>query len=462
MTMLLRHLLVVDEVHASDTYMTKLLETVIRLHLEAGGHALLMSATLGCETRERLLSLGKPFQIPNLTDASQIPFPCIMAKSTEGTTHVVPVSSPEVGKSIEVQLFPISGSPSSVARQAFVFARQGGRVLVLRNTVADCIKTQIALEEIAEKENGLSLLFRYQGTLAVHHSRFSKEDRESLDGALEERFGFGSSGEPVILVATQTVQQSLDLDFDVILSDLCPMDVLLQRVGRVHRHPRSNRAAPFQTAILGVLTPENRDLGQFIWKTGETRGPNGIGTVYSDLRILEATWRALERFKRLGIPAMNRALVEQTTHPDVLSEIIKELGGHWKAHDSHAKGVQAAHQGIAVNHRLSWRVRFGDPDSLFPADELDGKVKTRLGAGERLIRFSPPFTSPFGSPVKILPLPAFMVRNAEADAEPQNIVTAPTGTMFSFGSARYRYDRLGLRVIDTGPDQKESEEDSDA
>lgn len=462
MTMLLRQFLVIDEVHASDAYMNRILETVIRLHLKAGGHALLMSATLGCETRERFLSLSGSLTIPSFAEACRIPFPNVTAQSRGASLRVSPIEAPMVSKKVEVRFFPIAADYDALGNQALAFAEQGARVLVLRNTVSDCVKTQLTVERHANETGLKTALFHCGMTPTPHHSRYCKEDREILDSALEKCFGPGSQANGVVLVATQTVQQSLDLDFDIILTDLCPMDILLQRVGRVHRHQREDRPEPFRTATLGILVPARRDLGSLIWKTGETRGPNGIGTVYTDLRILEATWRTLEEFGCLTIPAMNRVLVERTTHPQALAAIVQELGGAWAAHDMHLKGVLTAQRGVATINHVKWDAKFGEPDSLFPSKELNRQIQTRLGAGDRLIRFETPFLSPFAATVRCLTLPTFMVRNAEKDAEPQEIVTDPLGTDFSFGAARYRYDRLGLRFADAALTIRESEEDSDA
>jgi hypothetical protein len=92
-------------------------------------------------------------------------------------------------------------------------------------------------------------LFDLNGVTTLHHSRFSRfsrfsrQDRPLLDAAVEKRIGKNRPPGPLILVGTQTLEQSLDLDADLLITDICPMDVLLQRIGRLHRH---NRAADQQ------------------------------------------------------------------------------------------------------------------------------------------------------------------------------------------------------------------------
>jgi CRISPR-associated endonuclease/helicase Cas3 len=98
-------------------------------------------------------------------------------------------------------------------------------------------------------------LFRAGGVVAPHHGRFAREDRRLLDTAVEASFGKDAPRERrVVLVGTQTLEQSLDIDADLMLTDLAPIDVLLQRVGRLHRH-RRERPFRFEKCQLLVMTP---------------------------------------------------------------------------------------------------------------------------------------------------------------------------------------------------------------
>lgn len=119
------------------------------------------------------------------------------------------------------------------------------------------------------------------------------------------------------------MEQSLDIDADLLITDLCPTDVLLQRIGRLHRHPRSDRPAGYHAPACIVLTPEGSDLSG-LFKGGPDR--NGLGPhghVYKDLRILEATRRLIGEYPRWSIPRMNRELVDRATHPAVVEGITK-------------------------------------------------------------------------------------------------------------------------------------------
>lgn len=468
---LARHLLVVDEVHASDAYMTRILETVLQRHVSAGGHALLMSATLGASARERLLAAGLPVDPPLLDDAIAAPYP-LLTHVSHGIAPVqaIRLESDRV-KTIRVELAPIAADPTAIATLALTAARGGARVLVVRNTVHDCVATQKAFEALvagtraADGEGGLrldpqrdqDLLFTCAGVPAPHHSRYAREDRQKLDAELERRFGKRSPNRGCVAVATQTVQQSLDLDADLMLTDLCPMDVLLQRLGRLFRHERE-RPPGFEAARVVILVPADRDLGRLLRENGEVkRRIQGIGSVYRDLRILEATWRELEGLGPdavLEIPRMCRPLVEATTHPDALGAIVNELRGPWCRHAEAIEGIFRAHGRIAGNHLARWDVPF--PDAAFPDDGV--RIATRLGAEDRIAVFEEPIPGPFGDEIQCLTIPHWLVKGADADARPEEIEAGEGSISFRFGTRRYRYDRLGLAPLDAPtPDEEEDD-----
>lgn len=445
----LRHLVIVDEVHASDTYMSGLLGVVLDRHRAAGGHALLMSATLGSSARVRFLD-GKRAIPPPLAEATAQPYPSIVHRG-DGDELILSSASPGLRKRVRVALQPWMEAPPAVAQEALRLARLGARVLVLRNTVKQCVATQQELESISTGDDR-RLLFELGGLPVPHHSRFCKDDRTKLDDALERRYGKAAANEGAIVVATQTVQQSLDLDADVLITDLCPLDVLLQRVGRVHRHERTRKLG-FEQAQLTVLTPEVRDLGRLLTTKGEARGPSGIGSVYQDLRVLEASWRALEIRPELVIPEMNRPLVEATTHPEALGALTKELGGAWEAHEQSLLGRGFVHAQQANLQSFSWSNSFGEE-----VWHDDGRPSTRLGLNDRLVRFEPAVQTPFGSRMCELSLPGWMAGNAPDDALPTVTFADTQRVDFSFGDRRFRYDRLGVRRVEATEEQQEGTE----
>jgi len=331
---------------------------------------------------------------------------------------------------------------------ALAEAIQGAKVLIIKNTVRDCLSTQEAIERAAEVSGRRDILFACAGLAAPHHSRFARLDREALDRALDAQIGKGRSDGGCIVVATQTVQQSLDLDADILFTDLCPIDVLLQRVGRLHRHART-RPDGFKTARAVVALPACRDLGVLLAESGRARNHHGLGSVYPDLSMLEATWRLIESNSEWRIPAMNRHLVECGLHSRVLAAIAQEGGARWHAHAVQKIGIDRGHARQADLNLIDWTRSYAE--TAFP-DSSDQRIATRLGEGDRRVRFLPAVLSPFGHAVADLVLPAWWVRSVPSELEVAEEVTSAGGvTRFAFGGRAFVYDRLGLRPEETPP-----------
>jgi CRISPR-associated endonuclease/helicase Cas3 len=176
-----------------------------------------------------------------------------------------------------------------------------------------------------------------------------------------------------------------------------------------------------------------------IGRNGTARGPHGLGTVYEDLRVLEATWRALETTPMLEIPAMNRRLVEAATHPDALKEIV--VGPHWKDHAQAIDGETVAARLLAALNCVKREEPFSE--CRFPSS-LEAHVRTRLGEDDRIVDL-PSHTGPFGAAIDRLTIPGWLVRDASDDAGAQDIAVGSGSVHFSFAGRAFVYDRLGLR-----------------
>lgn len=459
---LLRHLLVVDEVHASDAYMTRVLEEVLDQHLLAGGHALLMSATLGVAARSRLLAQpgarGR-LALPPVETAAKHAYPLISFRQEGSPVEELRVPEVGSGRGISMALVPAMESAEFIARQALDAAAAGARLLVVRNTVRGCQDVQIELERVAESERIEHTLFRCEHVSAPHHSRYARGDRQLLDAAIESSFGLQRPAGGCVAVATQTVEQSLDLDADLMITDLCPLDVLLQRVGRLHRHPRS-RPAGFEKARVVVLVPA-QDLASYLRSNGEARGPHGLGTVYRDLRVLELTSQVLRAAPTVSIPADNRSLVEAATHPEALEALCQSRGEAWIRHNFWVQGAILGEGRLGVLNCIKREIPFDDDNRyLFPSGDMSRRIPTRLGEADRLVRFAEAQSSPFsGKPeIRELTLPAHIVPpGIPADVhEAKGVVVDEAGFTFQFGGRRYRYDSLGLRMAGMPADESDA------
>jgi CRISPR-associated endonuclease/helicase Cas3 len=448
--LLARSLLVVDEVHASDAYMTVLLEKLLQAHLKTGGHAMLLSATLGSSARTRYLSIGqsKKQAPPSLADACAAPYPAISFRHSSGIQLQVVAGNPQ-HKTVHWETLDAMDIPVHIASIATQAAKQGARVLVVRNTVPAAVATLKALEQLNLDQGG-EWLFKVNGVSTVHHSRYSRQDRPLLDEAVEAQLGkTRRDTKGRVIIGTQTLEQSLDIDADLLITDLCPMDVLLQRLGRLHRHarPEAERPEGYRQPRAWVLTPAGNDLTPML-----RRARNGLGRfhagggVYPDLRIAEATKRLIQAQPSRQIPADNRLLVEHATHTEALQAIEKDLGEGWQKLGQAIEGDTSARRGIGHLHTLPYDDAFGDV--FFP--DSDQKIATRLGAADRLVIFDPPQRGPFRQDVKQLALRHHQIpMGVSSDALPTEINVLPDGGGFEFslGEARYRYSRFGLERL---------------
>lgn len=439
-TCLARQLLIVDEVHASDVYMAHLLEAVLKYHLQCKSHALLMSATLGSKGRHRFLKLldATTPSMP-VDEATRYPYPAL-TYSTASSCRTLSLPATKTPKEVFPQILPLAGNYAATAKMALSAAKKGAKVLVIRNLVDDCIQTQKDLILLAKRSGDLGLCFQVQDLPTPHHSRYARIDRRLLDGEVLKVYGKERAHQGgCVLVSTQTLEQSLDLDADLIITDLCPMDVLQQRFGRLHRHTR-HRPPSFEKARIVILVPEDRDLRKKIASDGRVyNGSHGHGSVYQDLRVLEATWRLCETSASFVIPHDNRRLVEAVTHDDALAAIV---GGDpvWKNHAAIIKGgiyadVQTAND-VSVDREL--------PFGKEPFRGEDAFVGSRLGNYNRrvrVVRTRGPFQR-----ITELTIPHHMVEPKETPVpkDPLPTQSAPNGFTFTFGDKLYLYSNFGL------------------
>ena len=439
-----RNLLVVDEVHASDPYMRGILKALLDAHLGAGGYALLMSATLGSVARRQWLT-GERFGSGDvaLSEAVKAPYPSVSIKAGDGE-NIIAAGENRQKKTVSITAESLINDFGQVAAVALQAARAGAKTLVVRNTVSNAVATQEALEQAAG--NDRELLFAVNGVATLHHSRFALDDRRALDGEVEERFGRNRNSGGLVVVGTQTLEQSLDIDADLLITDLCPVDVLLQRIGRLHRHWREERPPGYEKPACIVLTPGGEDLSPLL-KGGSNRtglGPHGY--VYEDLRVLEATLRLIRQHPRWDIPRMNRELVENATHSKALDAIVEELGEDWKEHANRVQGGQLADGLTAANAIIRQNKSFftDNHEVLFGSNEE--RIRTRLGDEGVEVEFETAPVSPFDATRRIetMTIAGHLLRGAipEGTVTPAEI---DGGFTFAVGNLRFRYDRHGLR-----------------
>lgn len=308
-------LLIVDEIHACDDYMLTLLVAVLEAHAQQGGSAVLLTATLPLQMRKQLVAAWqKGLAEPSRDALNAEAFP-LATHVSSGQLVEQPVAT---RRSVAREVLIEHISDEETAISALVDAVQQGQCACwIRNTVDDAIAAiETLTKRVPEPEK-----------LLLFHSRFAMADRQSIEAAALAFFGKASGGNDRagrILVATQVVEQSLDLDFDVMISDLAPIDLLIQRAGRLHRHSRDTagnrrdagdqRPAP----ILKVFAPAFTTVPDQNWIKGFLPG---TAAVYRNHGQLWLTLNTLLKEGALRMPEQARVLIESVYGEDAGNHI---------------------------------------------------------------------------------------------------------------------------------------------
>jgi CRISPR-associated endonuclease/helicase Cas3 len=398
-----RHLLVIDEVHASDPYMAALTRSLIERHLSLGGRALAMSATLG----ETALAILMDRERTSIDEAMAVPYPAIRRT---GCDQELP---PGASRTIDVVIEPLQ----QAASRARTAAMDGQSVLWIRSTVSDAVADFLSFE--ARGVNSM-----------LHHSRYAVEDRTWLDHQLLSIFGPKGKRASIVAVTTQTAEQSLDIDADLLITDACPADVLLQRLGRLHRH----RTGTKPTAV--VIDPGTLD--QYLLPKGKVLGRPGQGWpwVYDNLLSVRATIDWLRAGRAILIPDDCRSLVERATHADYLRELAGSLGGSWsdlwrELFDEAALEAQLANASI-----IDWRRPYRDA-------LVNDWLPTRSGEGSIAIAVENLFSPFTGQAIEAVPVPARWLRGSVLPEKP---IPAVNGQL-RIGIQNVTYSRLGIQRL---------------
>ncbi|MGH2404060.1 MAG: CRISPR-associated helicase Cas3' [bacterium] len=290
---------VLDEVHSYDLYTSTLIDTLIARLRELQCTVIVLSATLTRERRCQLLRLGESTELAET-------YPLLSAVTAGGEFIQVPVEPPPP-KTVAVSFAP----GDEFVEQSLQRARQGQCVLWIRNTVDEAQDTYCRLKT-ANHEGG--------PPIGLLHSRFPYFRREELESRWLEALGKDASRRPpngCVLVSTQVAEQSVDIDADLLITDLAPTDMLLQRLGRLWRHERPNRTGQPEVWIhepglslreLGSASPER--VKEALGKSAKVYAP------YVLLRSLQQ-WRGREG---ITLPADIRPILEATYAPPPADE----------------------------------------------------------------------------------------------------------------------------------------------
>ena len=350
-----RSVLIVDEVHAYDPYMHTLLCTLLRFHAALGSSAILLSATLPIKHRQELVnSFSQGLEVkqhklnensyPLITHSTANNISETPLKTREGTQRKVAVKFFDDISDVEISLVDAAGN--------------GGCACWIRNTVDDAVDAYNSLSSKLGSKNVL-----------LFHARFAMGDRLKIEKKVLDTFGKKSKGairRGQILVATQVVEQSLDLDFDYMVSDLAPMDLIIQRAGRLHRHSRKERSG---TPTLGIFAPPLTNNPTEDWYKDVF---SKASFVYPSHGQLWLTACLLSERRQLVMPDDARDFIEGVFGSDARNDVPEAL----RDRDDEAEGENMAAISMAKLNRLLPVKGYGATVSQWLDDT---KTPTRMG-----------------------------------------------------------------------------------
>lgn len=317
---------ILDEVHSYDVYTGSLITALVKELLALKCSVIILSATLTQARRQELLRCAKPTNdIPASED-----YPLITSVQ-ERTVHSHPIPWEEQKT---IYLTSKNFSAQEITDECICRAEGGQNVLYIRNTVDEAQATYNHI-----KGNMCKGAF----DLGVLHSHFPYFRREELESKWLERLGKNrkESVKGSILISTQVVEQSVDIDLDFIVSDLAPSDMLLQRMGRLWRHPSHDSSRKAGKPEFWINLPQYAEddtpdvLKQALGKSGK---------VYAPYVLLKSA-RVFQDRDQIVIPGQIREILEATyanttkEDPDSWSVLWKELQDVKKKLQEHAEAA---------------------------------------------------------------------------------------------------------------------------
>jgi len=365
-------ILLVDEVHAYDPYMQRLLTALLEAHARQGGSAILLSATLPQNMRGTLaasFAAGLSAVSPSLSARG---YPLVTQCSVEGVSETVVATRESVRRHVSVQRL----DNEAQALEQIRLAVQAGRCICwIRNTVKDARSAFSMLQQQSWMPGD---------TLTLFHSRFAMVDRQVIEQDVLARFGKTSEDAQragQVLIATQVVEQSLDLDFDEMISDLAPVDLLIQRAGRLQRHNRNQQGVVDEQAVdlrpqasLSLLAPDPEQVVDSVWLKILLPGTQAV---YPNVGQLWLTLNVLLEQQGFAMPEDARHLIEAVYSDEVQQQAPEPL----RQASSQAVGAQKGERSMAELNRL----RLEKGYTIGSADASGGwaeevRIPTRLSA----------------------------------------------------------------------------------
>ncbi|AXE36382.1 CRISPR-associated helicase Cas3' [Chromobacterium phragmitis] len=380
-----RKVLVVDEVHGFDPYVRTLLAGLLRWHAAQGGSAVLLSATVPEQIKRELLSAYRQgLALPGLSDAFLPSYPLASHLSAAAFQQQPCETRQAVKRKVRVAHLH---DEERVIELTIQQARAGRCVCWVRNTVDDARRAFDLLRDAIPADR-----------LHLFHSRYAMGHRLEIEDKVLDALGKHSDAATRagrVLIGTQVLEQSLDFDADVMVSDLAPIDLLIQRAGRLQRHVRQADGQPWPDdassaqrveqrpePVLYLYGPEPDDEVKADWYGGLFPGAQHV---YPDSAKLWQTQQALLAAGgivspgEIGEAGAVRQLVEavygaasEREAPPALQDAANKC---W--------GEAMSQRSMALFNGLDWEKGYCEDSSSSWVEDSD--VATRLADETRLV-----------------------------------------------------------------------------
>jgi CRISPR-associated endonuclease/helicase Cas3 len=352
-----RKVLLIDEAHAYDAYMSEELMRLVTFHAGLGGSTIILSATLPQTIRRRLVAAISDSQEIKPPVPVRADYPMMTIQCCATLAEIPCAGRVELARSVSVERL---AHPDEALAEIVRAAAQGLAVAWIRNAVDDAAEAHAALA--------------LRGVAAtLFHARFAMGDRMAIEAEVVARAGKHSRDRAGVIVSTQVIEQSLDLDFDLIVTDLAPMDLLIQRAGRLWRHDRERPAAARRRML--VLAPEPVAEPGADWLGTDLRR---TGAVYDDHALLWRTARILFAAGAISAPGDIRRLVEEAYARD------GDLPSGLQGSAMRAEGRRASETSVARQNLLCWRKAYTSSEPW----ASDIATPTRLGEESLTLRLA--------------------------------------------------------------------------
>ncbi len=296
-----------DEIHSYDSYMNVIIERLLSWLHTLETPMILLSATLARQNRQALLEAVGATDSEN---ALNTPYPRLTVVEQDGSVRTHRLPPPET-RTVHIEAIP--ADLDSLLHEVKTRSAAGGCIAIVCNTVDESIEVARHLrgdEELAD-------------VIWLFHARYPPAWRGDIENEVLEAFGKdGDRPQRAILVATQIIEQSLDLDFDLMISRTAPIDLLIQRVGRLQRHQRGARPLHMTKPTLLWREPELNDDGLPCF---------GVDEVIYERFFLLKTWLKLRDMSALSTPddidaVMDFVYSEDCEHLEFAEELRAAYG----------------------------------------------------------------------------------------------------------------------------------------